>query len=409
MASGALGSLSGVVLAPAGGSSATPLWSRNADRPMQPGSATKLLTTAATLLSVPATARISTKVVAGDTPDSVVLVGGGDPTLSALPRGPSAGDPSVAADISAAVPTGTESVYPGAAKLDDLAEEVRNAHPGPIRAVYVDLSRFTGAGQAPGWDTADVAGGQWTPIVPLIMDGGRTRPAELDPPRQANPAAEVGQALARRLGADPSTVSRRAAPARGAVLAEVYSPMIGDLVQNALRISDNVLAESLARQVALARGADPSFAGAARAVLDVLGGAGFDTSGVTLRDGSGLSTEDEVPARLLAQILGVAAGPDSDPRAVALRPLVAGLAVAAGDGTLDDRFDTPDSAAGRGYVRAKTGTLTGVSALAGVVTDEDGRLLAFALMSNGTSPTEARPALDALATALRGCGCRGGG
>jgi D-alanyl-D-alanine carboxypeptidase/D-alanyl-D-alanine-endopeptidase (penicillin-binding protein 4) len=47
-----------------------------------------------------------------------------------------------------------------------------------------------------------------------------------------------------------------------------------------------------------------------------------------------------------------------------------------------------------------------VSALAGVVTDADGRLLTFSLMANGTSPAESRPQLDALAAALRECGCR---
>jgi D-alanyl-D-alanine carboxypeptidase/D-alanyl-D-alanine-endopeptidase (penicillin-binding protein 4) len=123
-------------------------------------------------------------------------------------------------------------------------------------------------------------------------------------------------------------------------------------------------------------------------------------------DGSGLSTDDQVPARLLGQILAAASGPASEQRAARLRPLLSGLPVAGGDGTLDDRFGGADSSAGRGYVRAKTGTLTGVSALAGVVTDTDGRLLTFALMASGTSPAEARPRLDALAAALRECGCR---
>jgi D-alanyl-D-alanine carboxypeptidase/D-alanyl-D-alanine-endopeptidase (penicillin-binding protein 4) len=150
---------------------------------------------------------------------------------------------------------------------------------------------------------------------------------------------------------------------------------------------------------------DPSFAGAAGAVRDSLAAAGFDVSGVSTVDGSGLSTEDRVPARLLGQILTSASGPASDQRAARLRPLVTGLSVAGGDGTLDDRF-TDDASAGRGFVRAKTGTLTGVSALAGVVSDSDGRLLSFAFMASGTSPAVARPRLDALAAALRQCGCR---
>jgi serine-type D-Ala-D-Ala carboxypeptidase/endopeptidase (penicillin-binding protein 4) len=383
--SGDLGTLTGVVLNPADDQV---LWSRNPDKTMQPGSTGKLLTTAAALLTLDPTMRIKTRVLAGPTPDSVVLVGGGDPTLSALPKE-------------------SDSVYPGAAKLDNLAEEVHNAHPGPIHTVTVDTSRFTGDGMAPGWETSDIAGGNVTPIEPLILDGGRTKPDELDPPRTASPALDAGKALAEQLGADSSTVAVGTAPPGAAVLGEVSSPPVSDLVENALRISDNVLAESLARQVALAKGADPSFAGSARAVRDTLASAGFDVSGVAMVDGSGLSTDDLVPARLLGQIMAVASGPVSDPRAARLRPLLSGLPVAGGDGTLNDRFTTGDSSAGRGFVRAKTGTLTGVSALAGQVTDADGRLLTFALMANGTSPSQSRPQLDALAAALRGCGCRG--
>ncbi len=57
-------------------------------------------------------------------------------------------------------------------------------------------------------------------------------------------------------------------------------------------------------------------------------------------------------------------------------------------------------------VRAKTGTLTGVTSLAGMVTDTDGRLLIFALMSNGPSPAVSRPKLDTMAAELSRCGCR---
>ena len=83
-----------------------------------------------------------------------------------------------------------------------------------------------------------------------------------------------------------------------------------------------------------------------------------------------------------------------------------GLPVAGGDGTLEDRFGTGTASAGRGIVRAKTGTLTGVTALAGVVTTADGRLLVFATMSNGRSPADVRPRLDTFAATLGACGCR---
>ena len=185
----------------------------------------------------------------------------------------------------------------------------------------------------------------------------------------------------------------RAAPDARQLGAVSSAPMT-DLVEHLLRSSDNVLAEVLAREVALARGGRAVVrrrrrAGAGRARA---GRPGPLRRGV--HDGSGLSTQDRVPARLLGAVLAAAAAPAAGPRASEqLRPLVSGLPVAGGDGTLDDRFG-PDgpAAAGRGVVRAKTGTLTGVSSLAGVVTDADGRLLVFALMSNGPSPAGAAPA-----------------
>jgi D-alanyl-D-alanine carboxypeptidase/D-alanyl-D-alanine-endopeptidase (penicillin-binding protein 4) len=80
--------------------------------------------------------------------------------------------------------------------------------------------------------------------------------------------------------------------------------------------------------------------------------------------------------------------------------------VAGGSGTLSDRYNDAASSAGRGWVRAKTGTLDGVNTLAGVVQDADGKVLAFALMSNGSQIEQGRAALDVVAAALRGCGCR---
>ncbi|MBV9161274.1 MAG: D-alanyl-D-alanine carboxypeptidase/D-alanyl-D-alanine-endopeptidase [Pseudonocardiales bacterium] len=394
---GGLGTLSGQVLDPATG---TVLWQRDPVATLVPGSTAKLLTASAALLALNHQERLHTTVLAGAEPGTVVLVGGGDPTLSAA-------DP------------GTATGYPGAARLDDLVSQVRAAAPGPVRRVLVDVGRYTGDALAPGWFPADVTGGYIAPIEPVMLDGGREDPTQEISPRAAKPATAAAAELARRLGADPDTVSIGNAPPGAAVLGEVSSPPVQDLVATALRRSDNVLAEALAREVARATGAQASFpasfpasfSGASKAVLSVLRSHGFDVSRVTLVDGSGLSINDAVPATLLTELLGAAAAPDGSnadeahqQRTAALRPLLVGLPVAGGSGTLADRYYGP-SAGGRGWVRAKTGTLTGVNSLAGTVLDVEGRMLVFALLSNGPNPVSVRPRLDTLAAGLRSCGC----
>ncbi|MET1075805.1 MAG: D-alanyl-D-alanine carboxypeptidase, partial [Umezawaea sp.] len=142
------------------------------------------------------------------------------------------------------------------------------------------------------------------------------------------------------------------------------------------------------------------------AVRDVLTKNQFDVGGTTVVDASGMSPQNKIPAKLLGQIIEVAAKPDAgDPRTAKLRPLLTALPVAGGSGTLAGRYQTAASG-GKGWVRAKTGTLTGVNSLAGAVVDTDGRLLVFAFMSNSPGGTdEVRQALDVLAATLRGCGC----
>ncbi|MGH3911655.1 MAG: D-alanyl-D-alanine carboxypeptidase/D-alanyl-D-alanine endopeptidase [Pseudonocardiaceae bacterium] len=384
VAPGGLGRLSGQVVDP---STATVLWQTDPATPLVPGSTAKLLTASAALLTLDHQATLRTTVLAGAEPGTVVLVGGGDPTLSTAAAG---------------APSG----YPDAARLDDLVAQIRAAASGPVQRVLVDVGRYTGGGLAPGWSPGDVADGFVAPIVPVMLDGGRADPGEAVSPRAAMPATDAAAELARRLGADPAAVAVGSAPPGAAVLGAVSSPPVEDLVATVLSTSDNVLAEALAREVAHATGAETSFAGASRAVLQVLGEHGFDVTGVALADGSGLSVQNAVPARLLTDLLGTAAAPDeSQQRTAALRPLLVGLPVAGGSGTLADRYGG-SATDGRGWVRAKTGTLTGVNSLAGTVLDAEGRVLVFALLSNGPDPAGVRPRLDALAGALRSCGCR---
>jgi D-alanyl-D-alanine carboxypeptidase/D-alanyl-D-alanine-endopeptidase (penicillin-binding protein 4) len=347
------------------------------DSPAVPASTAKLLTAAAALTSLDPAQTLATTVVAGSAPGEVVLVGGGDPTLSR---------------------TSPSQTYPGAPTVADLAAQVVAALPGTtVTRVVVDSSLFTGPLTAEGWGAADAPSSYAAPVTATAVDGARV--SSRSQARSGQPGIDAGVALADALGAAGATVVLGEAPAGAEKLAEVRSAPIARLVEQALSMSDNVLAEALARQVALARDLPASFEGAAEGVVGALADAGVDTSGVTLSDGSGLSRLDQVPAGVLTEIVAGAA----DGSLQGASALLSGLPVAGYDGTL---FDRGDADAAPGGVRAKTGTLLDVHALSGTAVTAQGRLLAFAVIADESgSEASAEAALDDVAAALAACGC----
>ena len=188
------------------------------------------------------------------------------------------------------------------------------------------------------------------------------------------------------------TVGLSEAPANAAVVAEMTSPTLGERAEEMMKESDNVMAEAIAREVAAKVGAEVSFSGATEAVRQVLADHGVDLNGVTIHDGSGLSEGNRIPPAALANLMNRAVTDET------LRPLLADLPVAGGDGTLYTRYSDKS---GRGWVRAKTGTLTGVSALAGTAQGNSGHLYAFGFLVNDAEDIDAaRAAEDQLASIL---------
>ena len=360
------------------------LWSQSDDLLLQPASTNKTLTSAAALLALDRNARVTTRVVAADQPGTVVLVGGGDPTLSG------------------AAP-GQDTWYHGAARLSDLADQVRRSGVTPT-AVQVDTSLFSGPNFAPGWDPADIEGGDIAPIESVMLDAGRIQPATDESRRSVTPALDAGRALATALGVDPQqvTVTGRSVSSGSRQLAAVQSAPLIDRLNEMMNVSDNVMAECIAREVAASMQRPLSFAGAVDAVTNRLSTAHIDTGSAILRDSSGLSVEDRLTAKILDSVVQAAAGSGQP----ALRPLLDLLPIAGGSGTLSDRFidGTPAGSGPAGWLRAKTGSLTAINALAGVVTDRSGRVLSFALISNDAGMS-GRTAIDAVAATLWSCGC----
>ena len=377
------------------------LLSEHGSRLMTPASTTKLATGLAALAILGDDARFTTKVVRGAAPGSIILVGGGDPTLAVNPF--PAGD------------------YPRPATLASLAAATARALIAQGRRTVVlgyDTSLYTGPGLAPGWPAAYVTGGDVTPIVPLEVDQGRLtaagQPEDSDDPynlsaRSDDPAGMAATAFAALLAGDGIHVTgspqAQTAPAAAATLASVTSPPLSAVVAQMLEESNNVIAENLARQVAVAAGQPASFSGAAQAVIKELKRLGV-TTGIHLVDGSGLSPRDSIAPVTLVKVLELAAGNQK------YRALLAGLPVAGFSGTLSagESVFSGISGAALGSVRAKTGNLGTVTSLAGLAYDKSGEVLVFAFMADQIPSAgvlkDAANAIDAAASALAGCGCR---
>ncbi|MFE9352607.1 D-alanyl-D-alanine carboxypeptidase/D-alanyl-D-alanine endopeptidase [Streptomyces olivaceoviridis] len=347
------------------------LYGADAGNALTPASTTKIATAVAALSALGPDHRLITRTALEPDTRELVLVGGGDPTLTAhTGAGDRAGLRALAADTATAL-------------------RKRGIH--KITLSY-DTTLFTGPALHPIGVNDNLA-----PISALTVDEGRTDASTDGPaPRVADPAADAATRFAAFLkdaGITTTAPGPSKASTRAETLARVSSPPLSELVERMLTNSDNDIAEALARHTALASGQPASFDGGAKAIATQLRKLGLPMTGAAFHDGSGLNRDDRLTADLLTALL-VKAG---DPGRPGLRPVLTGLPVAGFTGTLSKRYT--DGAAG--LVRAKTGTLTGVNTLAGTVVDKTGHLLAFAfLASDTTNPLEAQSALDTAATAL---------
>lgn len=364
-----------------------------------PASTTKLLTSVAALESLGPDRTFSTTVVDGGTSEGgvrrVVLVGGGDPLLVREPVDPD----------------GTRPAYPARASLRELAERTAEAlraeGTAQVELAY-DAGLFTGAPLEDTWPASYVPDDVVAPVGALMVDRGR---AAGDPDEVVDdPALDAASWFAAALAQQGIAVTAPPAPGlggAGAELASVTGAPLADVVERLLTVSDNETTEVLAHHVGLEVAGDASFEGGAAAVRTVLADLGVDLAGDVLNDGSGLSRENRLSAATLLGVLGLAASSEHPE----LRAAVTGLPVAGFSGSLTDRFAAGDpvvDTAGAGAVRAKTGTLTGVQGLAGIVTDATGTPLRFVVVADAVAPEDAldgRQGIDAIAAALAACTC----
>lgn len=354
------------------------LVSERGDVPLVPASTQKLLTASAALEILGPDTRLVTRAVAAASPAGGVLegdlhlVGGGDPVLQTPGYAITFEDP---------------EHPPPHTDLSRLADALRAAGITRITGGVVgDDSRYDAERYPASWPSRYIRQGQSGPLSALSVNDGFTGlSTDPDTPRSGQHAGDPPLLAAETLitlledrgvevGGGPGVGP---APPGAAVLAELESPPVRDILAQMLTSSDNTTAELVLKEIGHAASGEGTTTAGAAAVEQVLAERGIDLDGLDVVDGSGLDPANSLTCDVLVGVLE-ADGPDG--------VIADGLAVSGRTGTMRRRLrSTPLE----GVLVAKTGTLGGVSSLAGWSIDRNGDPTAFAIIVNGEAPTAA--------------------
>lgn len=335
-----------------------------------PASTTKVLAAWGVLAALGPDHRFETQVKQSG--DTLYLVGGGDPYLMA---------------------ERTNTAWAGTS-LDELADRVAHKVGTKTAGLVFDESLFTGPEINPSWLSADVPR-YVEPITPL-----NARNRMLTSRTPSTDTARRFEAALNERGVTVTSVTAGVTPNRAKLIASGQSAPLRDTAAAMIAFSDNTAAEILLRHTAIGQNQPASFEGGVKAVTTLLNEASLPTTSLVLADGSGMSRNNQISPLLLTDLLTASLNDDR------FTALVTGMPVSGLNGSLMERFDFAQNA--RGVVRAKTGTLTGVSALAGWANLPDGRTVVFAIMAdqiNGYPLGPPQDAVDRVAAAIATCAC----
>ena len=381
-----LATFSGVVL---NAETGEVLFDRNAAVPAATASVFKIVTAAAALQALGPNYVVDTKVYADPAnPGTIILVGGGDPTLSATAAG-------------------QQSVYQNAPKLSDLAVKVSQwatTNSIKVNRIVLDSTLFAGGTAAskwePSWERTEQKIGYMSEVTALQVDGDRAAPSRETSPRTTTPVMNAGRKFKAALGATATgaTLIEGKLPAGATEVAKVTSTTIDKWIKHMLLVSDNTQAEYLARLIAIKQGYDGSFASVGIGIKKALSATNLDMSNLVIKDGSGLSANNAVSPQFVAQLLGLVNEGFND-----FELIGQALPVSGESGSLADRFKGDNSDA-IGKVRAKTGWIKTGYTLAGIIDAKDQTKLLFAVYALGNVKDDAKAAIDNLVTGFYRCG-----
>lgn len=352
-----------------------------ADTPRIPASTMKLVTSAGALLEFGPAHRFSTRLLADDRTvlagrtlvGRVYLKGGGDPVLA------------------------TRS-YAGrylGARATPIASLVR-----PVRARGVRLIRgpiiadehlFDARRLGPGWPSYYRA--YSSPLSALVTNqnySGNARAAYVSSPPIA--AAQRVKAALKGVGVSQvGGLTVGVTPPSARQIGSAVSPPLPVILRAMNLASDNFIAETLTKGIGAHGAGDGTTTAGTGRTAAILTARGVLGPGDRLADGSGLSRGNRLAASSLVRLIADA---DGDPT---WGPALISSLARGGEGTLIRRF-TSGPATTR--VRAKTGYLNGVSAMAGRVVSRGGERYAFALIMNSSDILGARTVQDRVVTLL---------
>lgn len=362
-----------------------PIAARNADTPLIPASTEKLLTATAALSVLGPSFRYRTNAVAAATPqggvvDRLWVVGAGDPVLTTD-------------DFNAYIQAQPTTQGDVNTRLEALADSIVAAGVHRIPGGIVgDDSRYDQQRYVPSWPSSYRTDLEIGPLGALTVNSGDRlvggRPQPVDDPALATAAALTTLLAARGVQVGPPS-AHQPAPAGAATVGTVASPTLHDILVSSIRSSDNLAGELLAKEVGVRTGGQGTTAAGVYGIMATLAKLGVPTAGLNLVDGSGLDRGNRTTCRTLAAAVDLASTP-------AFHTVAEGFAVAGSPGTLITLGGSPLA----GKLRGKTGSLNGVSGLAGLL--DAGRPLHFSLLVNGDLPTlaAAQDVRDRFASAL---------
>ena len=364
------------------------VFSHGSDVPLIPASTQKLATGAVALdvlgpdhrFHTPA---VSALPVAGVIHGDLTLVGGGDPLLTTVVY-------AFVRRIGADQPV---------TNLDSLADQVAATGVKRITGrVLGDESRYDSSRSVATWPARYLEQNQIGPLSALSVDDGyrlepRGKDHELIRVRSGDPAADAAATFttllqSRGVMVDGGSAAGRA-PAGAVEIASIDSAPLSQIVRQMLEQSDNGTAELLARELGVVQGGAGSTAAGASVIERRATELGLITKATRVVDGSGLDRGNRATCDELMAVLNAGGGSSG--------AIAAALPIAGRTGTLKGRFR---GTAAENRLRAKTGSLDDVTALAGYVSMTDGRTATFAYIANGPQAEDPRKGQDFLGILL---------